>query len=371
MIPRTRILRSERAHGLLLVVLLACAISLFAPAAGQAALSTFGSPLSVPATLNTADNLAYKGTNTAVPASREVPSGTVHTAHFGADTALWNVALAKGSAGAPAAGQAVKVSLEGCAQGAAGGPPPLTQIHFQSLAPRADGGVRVNLSSQPYDIPVCGQGGAGTTTVTSYEPINLCVNQGDYIALNDEGGYVEPFYRSGVPYRVLGSVRGSTSDSFIRGDGTGNGSTLSALETSAMDGFASNMDEELMLKVTLSTGPDATPACGGSRGVPPPLAPMRVSPQTDGVTQRGAVSVAVFCRVSPECKGIATLSVHNGQTVYGRTPFSFPPGKTMHLPIRINSQLVKMIRDKHGVSTTLTVALGGASVSQVITLKIF
>jgi hypothetical protein len=361
---------SRRIHGLAVGLLFAGLLAALAPAAGQAAVSTFGSPLSVPATLNTSDNLAYQGTNTAVPPSRDAPTGIVHTTHFGADTALWNVGLANAKASAPAAGQAIKVSLEGCAQPAVGGPLPLNQIHFQSLSPLSDGGAKVNLTSQPYEIPVCGQGGAGGSTVTSYEPINLCVHEGDYIALNDEGGFVEPFYRSGVPYRVLGSVRGSTSDSFIRGDATGNGAPLSARDTSALEGFASNHDEELMLKVTLGTGPDATPQCGGTRGVPPPLAQMRVSPQTDGVNQHGAVSVAVFCRVTPVCKGVATLSVHNGQTVYGHSPFSFPPGKTMHLPIRISSQLVKMIRDKHGVSTTLTVALGGASVSQVITLKI-
>jgi hypothetical protein len=98
---------------------------------------------------------------------------------------------------------------------------------------------------------------------------------------------------------------------------------------------------------------------------------MRVSPQTDGVNHSGIVSVAVFCRVSPECKGVATLSTHAGLETYGHTNFSLPPERTMHLPIRISSQLVKLIRGKHGVSTTLTVALGSTKVSQLITLKIF
>ena len=359
------------ARRLLLGVGLAGLVSILAPASSLAALSTFGSPLSVPATLNTATGLNYEGSNSAVAEGGQTPGGVEHTYHYGADTALWNVAQASGLPSAPAAGQAVKLRLEGCAQGAAGGPSPLNQIHFQSLSPLPGGGAKVNLSSQPFELPVCGQNGASGSTVTTYEPINLCVSPGDYVAFNDEGGFVEHVYQSGVPYEVLGSVRRSAFDSFIRNDGTGNGATLSALETTPLEGFAANQNEELMLQATLGTGPDATPACGGTKGVPPPLAPMRVSPQTDGVNHSGIVSVAVFCRVSPECKGVATLSTHAGLEIFGHTNFSLPPERTMHLPIRISSQLVKLIRSKHGVSTTLTVALGGAKISQLITLKIF
>ena len=341
------------------------------PAASQAEITTFGSPLSVPATLNTAENLNYQGTNTAVLPTPEVPSGSVHTFHFGADSALWNASQASGSASAPAGGQAIKVSLEGCAQPAAGGPPPLTQIHFQSISPLPGGGAKVNLSSQPYEIPVCGRNGASGSTVSSYEPVNLCVNQGDHIALNDEGGFVEHSYQSGVPYRVLGSVTGSTFDSFIRGNGTGNGAILSPSDTTAMDGFAANANEELMLRVTLGTGVDAAPICpGGKHGIPPPLAPIRVSPQTDGVNSQRVVAVAVFCRVTPVCKGTATLSTGHGQHTYGRSGFNLLPDKTTHLPIRVSSKLMTMIRKDHGVSTTLTAVVGGEAVSQTIGVKI-
>jgi hypothetical protein len=345
-------------------------VTVIAPASSQAAVSTFGSPLSVSATLNTAENFAYEGTNTAVPPSPEVPSGSVHTYHYGADSAIWNGSLKSGDAAAPEVGQAIKVSLEGCAQPAANGPAPLTQIHFQSLSPLPGGGAKVNLSSQPYDIPVCGRGGASDTTVTSYEPVNLCVNTGDHIALNDEGGFVEGSYRSGVPYQVLGVVRGSTADSFIRGNGTGNGSLLSSSDTSAMDGFAANVNEELMLRVTLGTGADAAPICGGKKGIPPPLAPIRVSPQTDGVNSHRIVAVAVFCRVTPECKGTATLSTGKGKNTYGRTGFTLVPNKTSHLPIRVSNKLLAIIRKNHGVSTTLTAVVGGKSVSQTIGVKI-
>ena len=352
-------------------VLLAALIPALAPATSPAAVTTFGSPLSVPATLNTAENLAYQGTNTPVPPTPEFPNGVVHTYHYGADAALWNVAQAVGDPRVPATGQALKVSLEGCTEATPGGPPPLTQIHLQDISPLPGGGARVNLSSQPFDLPVCGQNGAGGSTVTTYQPVNLCVSTGDYVALNEEGGWVPHFYQSGVRYQVLGSVQGSTFDSFIKGNGTGNGATLAALETTSMDGFASNRNEELMLRVTLGTGPDATHICpGGKGGLPPALPPIRVSPQTDGVNHAGIVAVAVFCRVSPTCNGVATLTTGGGRHTYGHRRFSIRPGTTTHLPIHVSSRLVNLVRMHHGVSTTFTAVVAGKTVTQTIAVKI-
>ena len=245
-----------------------------------------------------------------MPPDPEFPNGVVHTYHFGADAALWNTAIARRRRGVPADGQAVKINLEGCTVAAPGGPPPLTQIHFQSLSPVRGGGARVRLSSQPFDLPVCGRGGASGSTVTSYEPVNLCVHQGDYVAFNDEGGWLQHYYQSGVPYQVIGRVPGSVFDSFIRGNGTGNGALLSALDATPMDGFAANGNEELMMQVILGTGPDARYVCpGGTKDAPPVLAPFRVSRQTDGVNRSRIVNVAVYCRPARGCQGTATLSL--------------------------------------------------------------
>jgi hypothetical protein len=356
---------------LLFALLLAGLLSSLATTDSRAAISTFGSPLSVPATLNTSENLGYLGTYTAVPPSPEAPNGSFHTPHDGADTALWNVAQAAGTPRAPATGQALKVALEGCAQASSNGPPPLTQIHLQDLSPLPGGGAKVNLTSQAFNIPVCGQGGASGSTVTTYEPINLCVSAGDYVGFNDEGGYVENVYRSGVPYEVIGAVRGSTMDSFVKDNGTGDGATLSPTETSSGGGFASNQNEELMMQVTLGTGANATHICaGGTAGLPPVLAPIRVSPQTDGVNHAGIVSVAVFCRVSP-CNGVVTLSTGAGRNRWGHSNFSLPAEKTEHVPIRVTAQLITLIRKHHGATVTLTAAVGGETVSQAIGLKIY
>ena len=197
----------------------------------SAAITTFGSPLSVPATLNTTQNLNYEGIYTPVPPNPEAPNGLFHTNHNGADTAIWNVQLASGMATAPAAGQALKIKLEGCAEPAPGGPAPLNHIHFQDISPLPGGGAKVNLTSQEYEMPICGENGASGSTVTTYEPVNLCVSQGDYVDFNDEGGYVPFIYRSGVPYRVLGATPGSIADSFIKPNGTNNGDSHSSISS--------------------------------------------------------------------------------------------------------------------------------------------
>jgi len=373
--------RSSRLCSLVLAIVFASLAALLTPATGGAAITTFGSPLSVPATLNTTENLNYKGTFTPVPPAPDAPNGIFHTNHYGADTALWNVGLASGGPSAPTGGQALKVSLEGCAQPAAGGPPPLTQIHFQDISPLPGGGAKVNLTSQAFEIPVCGQNGAGESTITTYEPDGLCVNQGDFVDFNDEGGYVENVYRSGVPYQVIGSTKGSTLDSFIRGGGTGNGATMSSTDTTANDGFASNEGEELMLQTTLGSGPDAVYGCpGGTKGAPPPpvarkaappSTPLSVGEQKDGVNHLRVVGVAMYCRLSTACQGVATLDALGRSITYGDSHFSIPARKTTRVPIRVTARVIKALR-KHrsGVDAQLSVVVGTQTMSQSIKLML-
>jgi hypothetical protein len=213
--------------------------------------------------------------------------------------------------------------------------------------------------------------------VSTYEPINLCVSAGDYVGFNDDGGYVPNVYRAGVPYQVLGSVPGSTADSFLRNNGTGNGAILSSSDLSANDGFAANANKELMMQVELGTGADATHICaGGTQGAAPVLPPIRVSRQTDGVNHERIVSVAVYCRLAPECKGVATLTLAGrsagvGPTgLVGRKGFSLRPNKTTHLPIRLTSSVMGLIRRNHGITTTLTATVAGKTITQTITVKI-
>src|SRR5205814_644070 len=184
--------RHHRTVGLLAWTLLAVWASLAAPGSSRAAVMSFGNPLAVPATKDTAHNLSYSGANIPLPGS------IFHIPHDGADTALWNPAQV-----APASGQVVSIRLEGCANPPSGAPSPLTEIHFQDLAPQAGGGARVDVTTQAFNIPVCGQGGANGSTVTTFVPTNFCVSQGDFVDFNDEGGFVPsatgvPPYPSGV-----------------------------------------------------------------------------------------------------------------------------------------------------------------------------
>jgi len=361
-----------------LAIALACLLAALLPAGATAAVTTIGSSLAVPATLNTAENLGYEGTYTAVPPAPDAPNGEFHTFHYGADTAIWNVSQPAGVSVVPATGQILKVKLEGCAEQAEGGPAPLTEIHFQDLTPLPGGGVKVNITSQGFSIPVCGQGGAGPTTISTYEPINLCVSQGDYVDFNDEGGFVPNVYRAGVPYEVLGSVEGATAYSFLRDGGTGNGAIMSSSSKGANEGFASNANEELMMQETLGTGADATHICaGGTAGAPPALAPIRVSPQTDGINHERIVAVAVYCRLAPQCKGVVTItlsagsghtSAAGGRTV-GREGFSLPANVTSHLAIRLSSSVMGLIR-KHGIAAKLTAVVAGKTITQTINVKI-
>ena len=127
--------------------------------------------------------------------------------------------------------------------------------------------------------------------------------------------------RAAFPTRSSEPSPGSSFDSFIKNEGTGNGSLISPLVTSAMDGFAVNPQEELMMQVTLGTGPDARYVCaGGSKDAPPVLSPIDVQPQTDGVNHSRVVLVAIYCRPSGGCRGGATVSF-NGARV-GHTSFN-------------------------------------------------
>ena len=340
------------------------ALSLAAPS--RAALTTVGSPLAGPANLNTTDNLGYAGTNTNV-ISPEFPTGVAHTAHFGADTAIWNTSVAGAPAGMPEAGQADKVRIEGCAQQAPGGPAPLTQFHVQVLHPQANGTVKVSLTSQPFELPVCGQGGASASTVSTYEPINLCVAKGDFVGFNDEGGFVERFYRAGVPYQVLGSAGGSSLNSFIKGGGTNDGAVLTPRFATNMEGWATASGEELMLQVELGTGPDARYVCpGGTKDAAPVLAPVHVRPQTDGVNSSRMVSVSFYCRPASGCSGKATLTLPSGRVV-GRASFNVPGNATSHVPIRISPALMRMIRrDRRVPVQANVVALGQTFTAPIV-----
>lgn len=372
--------RRRAARRPLIAAAAAAAALLVAPAAGHAAVMTFGSPLSVAATRDTAQNLSYRGTD--IPTISNGQGVVVHVNHDGADTALWNANQAHGTPVAPAAGQVLSLRLKGCAQPAPGGATaPLTQIHFQDLTPTGGDGVRVNVTSQAFDIPVCGHSGAGGDTVTTYHPTNLCVNRGDFVNFNDEGGFDAGFFPSGVHYQVIGAVVGSKMQSFIRGNGTNNGATFSPRDTSTHDGFASNPGEELLLQATLATGPNATPLCpGGTHGQPgqPGGKPaLFIGQQTDGVNSRRYLKLSLYCaQLVKACSGSVTVLAAGTRAArpltLAATTLNAPPSGSAKITMRLSAKGLSLIRTHHRrLPATLIVRLsGGATYSHAITLKI-
>ncbi len=199
----------------------ACAL----PAVSPAALISFGSSLSTPATVAIAHPV---------------------------DTAFWSTAVSGGGQVlAPSAGQVLAVRVEGCAKRGSRGQLPLTQIHFQVLAPRAGTAATVKVTSGPFNLPVCG-GSVSGSTVSTFHPVNMCAGRGDYVDLNDEGGFRPAGFPGGVGYELFAQAPGASTDSFTSGGGTNNGARLRG---------GAHAGLELLMQVQLGTGRNATPLC--------------------------------------------------------------------------------------------------------------
>lgn len=368
---RPALISTPTPRALCAALLAAVSLLFTAPVGARAAVLNFGSPLSVAATEDTVQNLGYVG-------ATGVTYGTgaiVHTAHDGADTALWNTQLPHhATAAAPQPGQITAVRLEGCAEPAAGGPAPLTQIHFQALTPAGGATVHVDVTSQPFDIPTCGVAGASDRTVTTYRPTNLCVNRGDIVDFNDEGGFDPTYYPSGVRYRVIGAASGATMSSFIADNGTNNGATLSATLKAATHGFASNPREELLLAATLATGVDATPLCpGGLHGLPgmPGGKPALAFGQAAaGVNHAGVLSIVVYCDlIGRPCAG--RLSISGSGRVLADVALSAPTGQVSVTRVHLSPSVIAAIRKHGGLPVSVVAQLRDAtSVTHAMQLRI-
>jgi hypothetical protein len=184
----------------------------------------------------------------------------------GADSAFWNVTLPGRPQGAamPAPGEVIALRLKGTALSNRGAPRPLVQFHFQVIRPQGDGTYRVILSSNPFDVPV----DVNPDTISTYHTAGpFCVNAGDYITFNDEGGWDPNFYPSGTPFEVFTSAPASTTAFYTKDNGTNVGMTLAPSNPRAFGGAgALHQGQEVLLQSVLATRYDATPVCGGLKG---------------------------------------------------------------------------------------------------------
>jgi hypothetical protein len=168
------------------------------------------------------------------------------------DSAFWNELIRGVDAGAPLAGQVTKVRIKGTVAAAPSpsAPQPLNEVHFQTLVPQADGTRKVQLTSEAFRLPI----GVSPDTVSEFAPENLCINKGEFVDLNTEGGFDATHYPNGALFRFFGEVANSRLAEFHKHEGTGNGMLLAPAYTAG---------QELLLQVEIAYGDRASFACGG------------------------------------------------------------------------------------------------------------
>ncbi len=209
---------------------------------------------------------------------------TANTAHSAEDLGVWNPEKT-----APAGGQVLEVKITGCAVEDMSSPSqesqgvPVNTILFQSLTPSGDewevdntaGGENPD-GSYPFQLPFCDSEVDSTTvtpsTVTTYQPLHLCLNAGDVVTFHDVGGFVVDgaHYPEGVPMEVLAPVSGVSTDSFIGVGANPLGpGAYGANDDTNESGYATEADQEVTMQVIEGTGNDAYGLCPGGFGDEP------------------------------------------------------------------------------------------------------
>ncbi len=317
---------------------------LAAPAAVQADLQVFGSDLRAPADRTEARQ---------------------------ADTAYWHQAFADGrSVSAPAGGQIVEIRLKGYAKsdrppGAIGGGGE-TVFHFQTLEPQPDGTFRVKVTSQAFDVPNAMTG--TPETITAYRPENLCVAQGDVVAFNTIGGWdgipdrTGP-YPDGTPLQIFGAVPGSATSQFTGDNQTNNGAVL-------RPDVVRGTGEELLMQMTLATGPDAFYMCPGGTNnpyrPPDPPRPSRAPAASSAapppgiairggrvrVSRGGRFALSLRCEPGPATSQ-GTVGVERSGKVFASRGLELAGGAAKTVRLRLNRAGRKLAAQRSGSRFTV------------------
>ena len=320
------------------------------PATGAAALVTFGSDLTAPANLVQARQ---------------------------ADTAYWQTTFADArSPLAPATGQIRSFRVKGIALSnpVAGVPGGETMFHLQALRARPDGTFR---SCAPARPSICPRRAADPQSITTYEPENFCIDKGDVLVFNTVGGWdgvvnqTGP-YPMGTPLQIFSRVPGANVAEFEGADRTNNGDVITASSTRTRG-------HELLMQLTVGSGPDATALCpGGQIGLyvpPPPVGRARrrgsrrrrcPPRQRVTVSRKGKMSISLFCLpgashcaadVRVLSRGARPKSLGTGRTQIG-------PKSTGHSTVWLNKLGRRMFARAKGrlpVNIVAETAPGGES----------
>jgi hypothetical protein len=395
-----------------------------AVAASSADTVTFGSDLSATPSLDTA-NGATHATEQASGSAIGPENAITPNPHAAADTAIFDTQLpGGGSAAAATGGQVLEVRIKGCAQEDTSAPTqtsqgsPVNEFHVQTLTPQGNGSYQIDQSSQDLIFPFCG-GGVTTSTVSTFQPLHLCIKAGELVGFNDFGGFVPnpsgpSWYPQGVPYQIIAASHGGSMSSFVGPGMTFNGDAFGpGVGAGAFTGYAVESNEELLMQVQEGVVGDAYGLCPGGKGAETAtsnsvycdygpglnghpscnnggLGPggvpqngsataaskpsLTIFNQTDGVTHARHTTLSVFCAHST-CSGSLTVTarVRGRALALGHSTFSLPGGKSAKIPLQISPAALKALRRAPGrtLACTLTGSLGtGASFSHAVRLKI-
>jgi hypothetical protein len=284
-------------------------VVLSAPAASQAAVSNIGSDLSGSA------GVAIQRTE---------------------DTALAQLQAPGGEPTAPHGGQVLAVRVTGCSQHDNVPQAPETRLFVQVLQPQGDGSHLVVSSSQPFHLPICGQGGADHGTLSTFSPSDQCISRGDRVGVV-VGGQT-PGYPNGTQYFIARSSPGASLGAFSGNGQTVNGSrfTLAALG-----------DTELLMQAAIGSGGDSPSGCtsdapggggggGGGSGHAAPTAASLVVAKPATATRRGKATVAIGCKLPGGDNCRFALVLFRGKARIGTVAGAVPGGEARALPLRLN-----------------------------------
>jgi GEVED domain len=174
-----------------------------------------------------------------------------------------------GGVSSPVTGEVLSVAIKGTVRPSGASGEPLLQgnggvfslAHIQVLRPQPDGSMTVISTSGGFNMPV----GGNPEQVTVVHPFNMCIQKGDEVDFNWEGGYDPFYYPNGVAMQVFSSMPGPSIAVYSKHNGTMNGANFHGKE---------EPNTELLMQAQIGTGPAASSNCPGGTGpsqhAPPP-----------------------------------------------------------------------------------------------------
>jgi hypothetical protein len=185
--------------------------------------------------------------------------------------------------------------------------------------------------------------------------VNLCVQRGDIVAFNTIGAfeYKRDNFHQGAEYRVFGRVPGGAIQWYEKDNGLNEGASLIPSPNDQAIGH------ELLMRMTLATGPDATDICPGGytqhifRGLE-----FKDATQPTVKTKTRTVRAKIFCHGENYggCFGKVALDANlaGADVRLGEARVSLKNSFTDSIEIPISADSLLKIQQAKSVVATLT-----------------